>query len=116
MFSLAQPFRTDRGYSDSAGEYTELRHALGNDDDKSAQQEIQWLTGQGKTQQEIRNAVGLSANGVKPELFTGSKDQEQHFVASLTPYQRTVYAQAQRDHIQDAVKLQSLLSKTRLTH
>ena len=60
MYALAKPFRADRGGSDTAGEYTELRRALDNDDMPNAEWEIRWLLERGKDVKAIKEAVGIS--------------------------------------------------------
>lgn len=110
MFAIAQPFRADRAPNDSAGEYTQLRQALDNDDKDSSQSEIKWLLGRGKTVENIKSAVGLRKDdSVKPETFAGSSDREADMLASLNPQERKVYDQAQADHIANARKLQDYL-------
>lgn len=104
MFALAAPFRGDKMPVETVGEYTELRRALENDDDKGVKSEVKWLTEErGKTLDKIALRLGISPSGaVKPEPFAGPKDVEEEFVKSLTPPQQKLYAQAQKDHMDEA--------------
>ena len=47
----------------------------------------------------IGRALGMSPDGksVTPELFTGSKAGELEFFSKLSPVQKEIYRQAQRD-------------------
>lgn len=111
MFALAQPFRADRGQTDAAGEYTELRRALDNDNDRAASIEVQWLLSRGKSLEEIRHSVGFKkGGGIAPEQFTGSHEREQTMLASLNPQQKRLYQTAQQEHIANALRLQRILS------
>jgi hypothetical protein len=110
MFAIAQPFRADRSSGDTAGEYTELRRALDNDDMAAAKSEIQWLQNRGKSMAAISHAVGIRSNGtVAPEMFAGNADREAEMLATLTPHQKEVYAQAQQDHADNAAKFLKLI-------
>lgn len=103
MFALAQPFRPDRGKTDSAGEYTELRRALDQGQRENVIKELKWLTDRGKSVEAIKEAVGIRKSGViAPELFTGGQAREKEMLKALTPYQRGVYRQAQKDHMANA--------------
>jgi hypothetical protein len=110
MFALAQPFRADKVGTDSAGEYTALRAALDNDEEKSSQAEVQWLLGRGKSIPQIERAVNIQTDRrdgskyVRPEMFAGSADREQEFVKSLSAGDAKLYAQAQQDNVDNAVK------------
>lgn len=105
MFAIAQPFRADRGQTDTAGEYTELRRALDNDDTAGSKSEIKWLQDRGHSMDSISRAVGISKGGaIKPETFAGSQEREREMLAKLTPEQKDVYSQAQRDHAANAIK------------
>lgn len=110
IYALAKPFRADKGNTDSAGEYTQMRQALDNDEPAAVRSEIAWLQQRGKTLDQIRHAVGIEKDGsIHPEVFTGGFDREKELVASLTPKQRATYNQAQRDHTANAMKLKSIL-------
>lgn len=105
MFELAQPFRPDRGSSDAAGEYTELRRALDNDDLGSAKSEVKWLLDRGKSLDVISHAVGIRKNGsIPPELFTGSQDREAEMLKTFDASEHKIYAAAQKDHLDNAMK------------
>lgn len=115
MFALAQPFRADKGKGDSAGEYTQLRQALDNDNMDAAKDEVARLYKGGKSREAVLNAVGIktgaeTSGGVKTELFAGSAAREQEMLRSLTPYQKQVYRQAQKDHAENARKLQRVIN------
>lgn len=110
MFAIAHDFRPDGQYVDSAGEYTELRRALDNDQPDAAQSEVQWLLGRGKTLKQIGEALGIKAGGISKEQFTGGAEREQSMLATLTPEQRKVYDQAQRDHVENAKKFRALVT------
>jgi hypothetical protein len=110
MFALAQPFRPDRGKTDSAGEYTELRRALDQGQRENALKEIQWLKERGKSIEAIKEAVGIRKTGaITPENFTGSLRKDQEMLKTLTPYQRGIYKQAQADHVANAKMLSRLV-------
>ena len=114
MFALAKPFRADRSGKDLAGEYTQLRQALDNDDMDAAREEIRLLFKNGKPREAILHSVGIKTGGktsgeISPESFTRSKHGEEEMLKSLTPYQRTIYAQAQKDHTDNAKKLQRII-------
>lgn len=111
MFSIAQDYRADRQRPDIAGEYTELRRALDNDDTRGVKDEIKWLQDRGHSMQAISESVGLSKGGaIKPEMFAGSHAREQEMLAKLTPAQKVIYDQAQRDHALDAIKFLRIAS------
>jgi hypothetical protein len=114
-FALAYPFREDKSYTDRASEYRELRRALDNDQLDSAETEVRGLIDRGKTWDQIRASAGISkGGGIKPERFTGGTTTREHeFVKSLTPDQKEIYEQAQRDHIENAKKLRALLTRIR---
>lgn len=112
MFEIAQPFRADRGRSDTAGEYTEMRRAIDNDQLDNARSEIEWLKSRGKSLDAITHAMGIRKGGqIAPELFTGSQDRENEMLASLTPSQLEIYQQAQVDHLNNALKFLNLLKQ-----
>lgn len=110
MFAIAQQFRADRGQTDAAGEYTELRKALDNDDRSGVRSEVQWLQQRGKGMDQIEHAVGWTKAGeIKPEQFAGSADREAEMLRKLTPPQRAVYDQAQRDHRENSMKFRQFM-------
>ncbi len=109
MFAAAQPYRPDRGGSDTAGEFVELRRALDNNDTASARTEVQWLQNRGKPLYAIAEAMGIRKDGtIKPEQFAGGEAREEEMLKHLTPEQKQVYAQAQREHLQNAVRFMQL--------
>lgn len=110
MFAIAQPFRADRQTNDAAGEYTELRRALDNDDDKSAKSEIKWLYDRGKTFDQIREAVGVNKKGIiEPENFAGSKAREEAMIPKLKPDEQAIYSAAQKEHVENAARLMRII-------
>lgn len=107
MFAIAQNFRADRGKTDTAGEYTELRRALDLDEKEAVQSETKWLLDRGKPLETIRAAVGLKKDGsVRRELFSGSAEREAEMLRSLTPKERGIYNHAQNDHVANARKFE----------
>jgi hypothetical protein len=112
MFALAHRYRDDSSYGDNSPPvYRELRQALDNRDTHSAQQEIMMLADRGKTEAQIRKAVGITANGIQPEKFTGKAERERLLMQSLTPEQKEIYKEAQADHKANAKMLMDVLKK-----
>lgn len=110
MFAIAQPFRADRQQNDIAGEFTAMRQALDNGNEKAVKSEIKWLYDQGKAPDQIKKAVGISASGeIKPEKFAGSEEREETMLRALKPDDRQIYAKAQAEHIANATLLLKLL-------
>lgn len=111
MFAIAQPFRPDRGGSDAAGEFTELRRSLDNDNLDAAKSEVAWLYKQGKDRDAVLHAVGVKKDGtIAPELFAGGVDRERAMKATLTPTQTTLYNAAQSDHRENAMRLLRIIN------
>ena len=114
-FALAYPFREDKSYSDRASEYREMRRALDTDQMDAAETEVRMLVDRGHTWDQIRAGAGISRGGsITTERFTGgTTSREKEFVRSLTPEQKEIYDQAQRDHVANAKKLRDLLTQLR---
>jgi hypothetical protein len=114
VFALAYPFRNDKSYTDNAGEYTEVRRALDNDNLDAVRSEIQLLVSKGHTEKQLKAAVGISESGhVAPEVFTGNKAKERDFVQALTSDQKEIYHEAQEDHKANAMKFWKVLKEMR---
>jgi len=112
MFQYAKPYRADRMGTDNAGEYTELRRALDDNNTGAVRSEILGLFDRGKTVKQITGAVGMSPNGeIKPEMFAGSKDRERDMLRHLTPDQIKTYQEAQSDHRRNAQRLLPVLNQ-----
>ncbi len=114
VFAMAYPFRADKSYSDNAGEYTELRRALDNNNNGAAQAEIRKLVSRGHTERQLKAAVGMSPTGhVAAEIFTGNRSREPEFRKALTPQQLDLYKQAQKDHLNNAKKFLGIFREVR---
>lgn len=112
MFVIAKNYRADRGTTDTAGEYTDLRRALDTNNVPAALSELAFLAKSGKTADDVRRAVGIREDGqISPEMFAGGKERELDMLKHLTPAEKVIYAQAQRDHIANAVRLKQLLAR-----
>ena len=98
MYQIAQSFKGKAGGSAHApSEYSGLRQALDNQDQAEADAAIRQLLQDGKSLPKIGKALGLHNGQVDPELFTGSKAGDRQIWSKLTPEQKALYDQAQRD-------------------
>ena len=66
----------------------------------------------GKSLKDISKAMGIREDGsVKPEMFTGDHKAEERLKHSLSPEQRKVYAQAQREHTQIGMRFKAAAAR-----
>jgi hypothetical protein len=61
---------------------------------------LRWLVrDKGKSLAQISKAMGIGKGGaIVPEYFTGAEKTDREMFGKLTPEERAVYAQAQKDH------------------
>ncbi len=113
MYELAKPFRAPNpaGASHGPSPYPQLRQALDNDDTQAAQDELRNLLASGKTLHQIGMAMGLRQGGIAPEMYTGSHATEVKMLQALTPEQREVHNQAQREHQENARRYQRIVTR-----
>ena len=61
------------------------------------------VTQGGKSLEQVGKALGIQGDGkVAPELFTGKADTEAKMLAALTPEQKRLWGQAQRERVANA--------------
>ncbi len=104
-----QPGGGGTGAAHPPSAYSDLRHALSDEDDATAKDEIRKLVADGHPIEKILGSVGLRSDStVAPEYFTGSAETERKMFAALPLDQRKLWAQAQAERKADAEKLRQL--------
>ncbi len=117
MYQIAEPFRAPQpgggAQEQHTSPYTDLRHALTDNDQTTAAAEIDRLVRQDhKPLESIAKALGLKSDmkSVRPELFTGSLKAERAMIDQLTPEQRHLWVQAQAEHAANALLFAGIAS------
>ena len=113
---LQEHLRGMQQHQSEIGTYAELRSSLGDNDLARAGREYQRLRGVGKTPQQMNEALyPTTAEGLPKTLVGLPRADEQKFFRSLTPEQRGLVKEAQRERVELYRRFRLMLREQRRT-